>query len=99
MEIEVNEYDEVITVTVIGDIDLYTSKDFKNTLFEVSQTRDKNIEIDFSRVDFMDSAGIGVLISLYKIQKTRGKKLVISKANADVINFVKLSNLTYLLEA
>ncbi len=98
MEIEVNEYDEVIAVTVTGDIDIYASKDFKNTIFEISQTRDKNIDIDFSRVDFMDSAGLGVLISLYKIQKARGKKLIISNANTDVINFIKLSNLSNLLE-
>jgi anti-anti-sigma factor len=99
MEIEVKENDEVITITIAGDIDLYTSKNFRNTVFEISQSRDKNIEIDFSGVDYMDSAGIGVLISLYKIQNAKGKKLIISQANADIINFIELSSLSYILEA
>ena len=99
MEIEIKEDDdEVINVIVKGDVDIYTSKDFKNTLFELSQTRDKNIDIDFSQVEYMDSTGIGVLMSLYKIQTTKGRKLIISKVNADIINFIKLSNLTYLLD-
>lgn len=98
MEIEVKEIDEVVNITVTGDIDLYSSKEFKNTVFEISQTKDKNIEIDFSQVDYMDSAGIGILISLYKIQNAKGKKLIINQANTDIINFIKLSGLSYLLE-
>jgi anti-anti-sigma factor len=98
MEFEINEDDDVISVSVIGDINLYTSKDFKNTLFEISQRIDKNISIDFSRVDYMDSSGIGVLISLYKIQTKRGKKLIISKANKDIINFIRLSNMSELID-
>jgi ABC-type transporter Mla MlaB component len=47
----------------------------------------------------MDSAGINVLISIYKIQDAKGKKLIISQANADIIYFINLSNLSYLLEA
>ena len=94
MEFEINENDEVITITVKGDIDLYNSKIFKNTLFEISQTINKNIEIDFSHVDYMDSAGIGVLISLQRIQNKRGKKLIISNANTDIVNFIRLSNLS-----
>jgi anti-sigma B factor antagonist len=97
MEFEVKEDDDVTTITVRGDINLYTSKSFKNTIFEIIQTRDKNITIDFSRVDYMDSSGIGALISLYKIQNIRGKKLIISKANEDIINFIRLSNLTELI--
>lgn len=99
MEFEIKENDDVITITAIGEINLYTSKDFKNTLFEISQTIDKTMEIDFSYVDYMDSAGIGVLLSLYKIQNKRGKKLIISNANEDILNFIRLSNLSELLEA
>ncbi|MBP7737659.1 MAG: STAS domain-containing protein [Spirochaetes bacterium] len=98
MEFEINEDDDVIYITLIGEINLYTSKDFKNTLFEISQTKDKIMDLDFSNVDYMDSAGIGVLISLYKIQSKRGKKLIIRKANDDIINFIRLSNLSELLE-
>lgn len=96
MDIEVKEDDDddIITVAILGDIDLYASKKFKNTLLEISQTREKNIAIDFSQVSYMDSAGLGVLISLSKIQNIKGKKLIISKANADIINFIKLSNLS-----
>lgn len=97
MEFEVIENDDVITVIAIGDINLYTSKSFKDTLFEIIQTNNKHIDINFSRVDYMDSSGIGVLISLYKIQTKRGKKLIISQANDDIVNFIRLADLSGLI--
>jgi anti-sigma B factor antagonist len=94
MNIEIKESDDVITVTVKGDIEFYTFAKFKNTLFEISKTTNKNIDIDLSQVDYMDSSGLGTLFSLYKFQDKKGKKLTISKANADIRNLIKLSTLT-----
>ncbi|HPC40887.1 MAG TPA: STAS domain-containing protein [Spirochaetota bacterium] len=97
MEFEVIEHDDVISIAVAGDINPYTSKSFKDALFEIIETGNKNITLDFSRADYMDSSGIGSLISLYKIQSKRGKKLLISKANEDINNFIRLAGLSDLI--
>ncbi|HNW29051.1 MAG TPA: STAS domain-containing protein [Spirochaetota bacterium] len=98
MDINIKEDDDRITVSVKGDIELYTHAKFKNRLFELTQTSDKNIDIDLSKVDYMDSSGLGTLVSLHKIQNKKGRKLTISNVNADIRNLIRLSTLSDIFE-
>lgn len=94
MEIEVREDDSLVQVIVNGDIEMMTIKTFKQKLFEIGQNIDKDIDIDLSNVDYIDSSGVGVLISLLKLQKKKGKTLNISKVSPKVQNVLKLSSLS-----
>jgi anti-sigma B factor antagonist len=98
MDIEVKESAEVVHVVVNGDIEMMTIKNFKEKLFEIGHNTDKNIEIDLSNVDYIDSSGVGVLISLLKLQKKKGKSLNINKVSAKVLNVLKLSSLSDVFE-
>lgn len=94
MDIEVKEDEMNVKIIVNGDIEMMTIKSFKQKLFEIGQQIDKNIEIDLSNVDYIDSSGVGVLISLLKLQKKKGKKLSINKVSSKVHNVLKLSSLS-----
>ncbi len=77
MEIDIKESEQLVVIKVIGDIEMMSIKTFKEMLFEVGQNSDKNIEIDLSEVDYIDSSGVGVLISMLKLQKKKGKEFFI----------------------
>ncbi len=94
MEIEINENDDNVLITVSGDIEMMTIKEFKEKLFEVGQNVDKDVELDLSNVDYIDSSGVGVLISLLKLQKKKGKALKIDKVSSQVLNVLQLSSLS-----
>lgn len=94
MDIEIKEDDNQVLIIVNGDIEMMTIKTFKQKLFEIGQNVDKNIEIDLSNVDYIDSSGVGVLISLLKLQKKKGKDLNIQKVSPKVLNVLKLSSLS-----
>lgn len=94
MNIDVTEDESVVTITVNGDIEMMTIKSFKQKLFEVGQDMDKDIEIDLSNVDYIDSSGVGVLISLLKLQKKKGRNLMINRVSSKVMNVLKLSSLS-----
>jgi anti-sigma B factor antagonist len=98
MDIEVKEFADVVNVVVNGDIEMMTIKNFKEKLFEIGHNTDKNIEIDLSNVDYIDSSGVGVLISLLKLQKKKGKNLSINKVSTKVLNVLKLSSLSDVFE-
>ena len=98
MDIQVNEENDVVKITVSGDIEMMTIKNFKEKLFEIGHNIDKNIEIDLSSVDYIDSSGVGVLISLLKLQKKKGKELFIRKVSPKVLNVLKLSSLSDVFE-
>ena len=93
MEIDINKGDDLITISITGDIEMMSIKNFKNELLEIGQNEDKEIGLDLSNVNYIDSSGIGVLISLHKLQKNKGKNLKILKVSPKVLNVLKLSSL------
>jgi anti-sigma B factor antagonist len=98
MEIQINDEKDVVMIIVHGDIEMMTIKNFKEKLFEIGHNVDKNIEIDLSDVDYIDSSGVGVLISLLKLQKKKNKELFINKVSPKVLNVLKLSSLSDIFE-
>ncbi len=94
MQIDVQESDDLVVITVHGDIEMMTIKTFKQTLFDIGQNVDKDIEIDLREVDYIDSSGIGILINLLNIQKKKNKSLLINKVSSKVLNVPKLSSLS-----
>jgi anti-sigma B factor antagonist len=94
MDIEINSNNDPVTVFISGDIEMMSIKDFKTKLFEVGQKENKDIDLDLSNVNYIDSSGVGVLISLLKLQKNKGKNLIISKISPKVLNVLKLSSLS-----
>lgn len=49
--------------------------------------------LDLSAVEFMDSAGIGVLVSLFKAQRQRGQRLVFAGVRVGVAAVLELLKL------
>ncbi len=94
MKIEIKEDTDVVTVTINGNIEMGTMNNFNEKLFEISHTMNKNIDIDLSNVDYIDSSGVAILIGLMKLQKKKGRNLVIKKASPKVLNILMLSSLT-----
>lgn len=93
MNISIDEKDNCFTVVISGDIEMMTIKEFKEKLLDLGQKADKDIIADLSDVDYIDSSGVGVLISLLKLQKKKGKNLVIDKVSDKVLNVLRLSSL------
>ncbi|MCU0843688.1 MAG: STAS domain-containing protein [Spirochaetes bacterium] len=98
MNIEVKENDAQVSVIVNGDIEMMTIKEFKEKLLNLGQVTEKDIELDLANVEYIDSSGVGVLISLLKLQKKKGKVLKIRKASTKVLNVLKLSSLSDVFE-
>ena len=98
MDIQIKEESDVVNIMVFGDIEMMSIKNFKEKLFEIGNNLDKNIEIDLSNVDYIDSSGVGVLISLLKLQKKKGKNLNIKKVSSKVLRVLKLSSLSDVFE-
>ena len=94
MQIDVHESDNSISLKVHGDIEMVTIKNFREELFEIGEKTDKDIEIDLLDVDYIDSSGVGIIISLLKLQQKKGKKLIINKVSPKVLDVLKLSSLS-----
>ena len=61
-----------VFVSFNGEIDLANINELKELLFSLS-SEDVDIELDASRVEFLDSSGIGMLVLVKKMQKEKGR--------------------------
>ena len=93
MEISIKDGAESVSVVITGDIEMITIKEFKEKLLQLGQSTEKDIDIDLSNVEYIDSSGVGVLISLLKMQKKKNKNLRIEKVSDKVLSVLKLSSL------
>lgn len=76
-------YDEVeekskLTAYISGEIDHHTAKYIRKEIdINVEKLNPAELYLDFSKVDFMDSSGIGLVMGRYKLQNQRGGKVFI----------------------
>lgn len=66
LEIENKIQDNLIEIKPIGEVDIYTSPDLKNKVFELIEEKKSDLIINGESLDYIDSTGLGVLMSIYK---------------------------------
>jgi stage II sporulation protein AA (anti-sigma F factor antagonist) len=79
MQLELKMEQGTLVVRPAGELDLGIAEDFRNALDEVlDQGAVKNLIFNLSRVTFIDSSGLGVMLGRYKrITRTGGQVAVI----------------------
>lgn len=69
---------KTLIVTVTGDIDQHNAASLREQIdLRISHENVKRLVFDFSKLDFMDSSGIGIIIGRYKLMATLGGKVAI----------------------
>ncbi|MEH6403914.1 MAG: STAS domain-containing protein [Sneathiella sp.] len=67
--------DTTHTVPFIGPLDAITTATVKPKIAEILAGNAETIILDFSKVSFMDSSGLGLLSFLFKNLRTTGRQL------------------------
>jgi len=71
--------------------------DIEHAIREKIKQGSRKLVLDFSRLSFMDSAGIGVLAMCVAIMEREGGKLVVAGATGHVEQVLELTHLNRLL--
>ena len=69
--INFNEEDNILVFLPEGDMDIHTSPDFKDEVIRFYEQRKTDILIDGEKLEYIDSTGLGALISILKRVKER----------------------------
>ena len=68
MNITYNKEDKLLVMEITEEIDHHTTEKIRRRAdYEIQRYMPKKVVFDFNYVNFMDSAGIGLLIGRYKI--------------------------------
>ena len=98
MEINSRETGNIVILDIMGDIELYNASAIMNTINRLCEEKKYNIIINLKGVNYIDSSGIGVLISglLHLKEHKKGMKLI--NLYASVRKVFELTNLTSFFE-
>lgn len=94
MLIAANKESDTIVAQIDGELDHHTALLVKNKLDDMlSDQSIKNIIIDVSMLNFMDSSGVGLFIGRYKTVSLRGGKLAVTGIKTNLHKVFEVSGL------
>jgi anti-sigma B factor antagonist len=80
-------------IALVGQVDLYSAPEFKQRTAEVIDQGKSRIVVDLSRVSFMDSTGLSVLVGALKRLRLTGGALAVVTANEDTLRLFEITGL------
>lgn len=85
-------FKETLTVYLQGELDHHSAKEIRSRIdSEILRRKPKFLELDFSKVTFMDSSGIGLVMGRYKIMTEKGGKVVILNPTPPIRKIMTIS--------
>jgi anti-sigma B factor antagonist len=91
MEIIVEMDNNVIILKPVGRLDASSVKSLQAQVAKLMEKNYIHILLDLSRVDFIDSMGLGACIGLYKTLDARGGALVCAGSNDSIRAIFRLT--------
>lgn len=86
------QQDGCLLFSFTGQLDAYSEKQFLAFIQEHLTSTPQPLVIDLSKIDFLDSSGLGVLVQVAKLCTDRGMQFLVV-GNARVVQTVKLVRL------
>lgn len=94
MSVEITVKGEVMTAYLSGELDHHTAADMRAKIDSALELNMPSLlTLDFSRISFMDSSGIGLVMGRYRNLVKYGARLHISGASPSLYKVMKLAGL------
>lgn len=91
---EVSEKDGFVVLSVKGEVDVATAPPLRQRLIALVDDGWKRIVVDLEGVDFLDSTGLGVLVSVLKRLRTNEGDLLLVCTRRQVLKVLEITGLT-----
>lgn len=89
---------EELVVSLSGDLDINTVKQFQDEVLKNYSQVDKDFVFDLRDLDYIDSTGLGAIITVYKEVNDKGYKLRVINAKKNVRKLFFITELDSLFE-
>jgi len=93
MAFHVNREADIAVVDVEGQLIVGNRQELKQTILDELDKGERKFLVDFSNTGYIDSSGLGVLVSLSKKIREQGGELRLSSLNEDLRTLFELTKL------
>lgn len=98
MEIKVTESNGVAVLSVQGRLDLSSGSSLKEQIKQLFNDDKSNVHLNLSDVEFINSSGLGSLVSIMKETRLRKGRLTLSNLASYVQEIFDITQLSHIFE-
>ena len=98
MEINITELNDRMVATLSGELDNMACRKAEKDLAPLMEQGDHDVLIDCTDLDYISSSGLRLLISIYKHQRTIGRRSIIAHIKDHVRNVFEVGGFFMLYE-
>jgi anti-sigma B factor antagonist len=93
LDIKTSVDGNVCTVVLDGEIDVYTAPRLKEELVAAIEGGCSNLIVDMERIGFIDSSGLGVLVSALRRARERGGVVRVVCSRDNILKIFRITGL------
>lgn len=93
LDIKTDVQDDVCAMALEGEIDVYTAPRLKEELVSVVESGCPNVIVDMEKVGFIDSSGLGVLVSALRRARERDGVVRIVCTRENILKIFRITGL------
>lgn len=97
MEINILEQNNEIVVSIAGRVDTVTSSDLENAVSEVWNRPSANLIFDCTKMEYISSSGLRVVLKAHKQITAAGGKFVMRNLNNEVRSVIDITGFSRIL--
>ena len=91
---ETRSREGLLCVYLYGEIDHHSAVSLREELDRhLLRQRPRRLVLDLSRIEFMDSAGLGLLMGRYRLMRELGGVMALSSPNPRVMKILRLAGM------
>jgi anti-sigma B factor antagonist len=84
ININFNEIENMWIFAPEGELDIFSSPNFKEKVVNAFESRNSDIIIDLEKLEYVDSTGLGALISILRRLKESNNKIYIDNIKPNI---------------
>ncbi len=94
MEMKVKRRNNALEIIPAGKLDILKSDGFEHELQQkITSANEKTVGINLSKIEYIDSSGLGALIKVLNAAKNAGKTMILFGAPPKIQNIFQLARL------
>jgi stage II sporulation protein AA (anti-sigma F factor antagonist) len=94
LKIDVERSRDQLVLSISGELDLATAPLLQEHLLEAAQAEVSEVVLDLEQATYIDSVGLGVLVSAHKRLATSGGELIIRSSPSRSLNLFEAAGLS-----
>ena len=98
LQVELREQDGWTVLTLVGQLDVATAPDLRQSLQEAQYGGERSVVLDLSGLEFLDSFGLGVLVGGLRRARLREGRLVLAAVGERIHQVLEVTGLTEAFE-